>query len=361
MNRMKKTSPSRVYVSDPQIDLLARLSNASGVSGDESEIRKIIRGEIAAFADSVQTDVMGNLIVEKNAKSGDSVHLLIAAHMDEVGFMLVDKESEGIYRFSTVGGIDSRSLPGKQVFIGKDRLPAVIGACPVHLSTREERENILKIDGLRIDAGPGSADIPLGSYAVFSTQFRAYGPSLIGKALDNRIGVATLIELIKNVPDRIHLTAAFTVQEEIGLRGAAAAAFNCRPDLAMVVDCTPAMDQIPYDGSENTLYRTKLSSGPAIYSMDRETLYDHRLIDFLKTSAAEEAIPYQIRQPGGGGTDAGAIHLTRDGIPTATISVPGRYPHTAVMIVRKTDWENTIRLFVTAMNRLSLDLFQPLR
>ncbi|NMA13069.1 MAG: M42 family metallopeptidase [Chloroflexi bacterium] len=355
INCKKQTLPT---IEKEQIDLLARLSNASGVSGDEAEVRKIIREEITPFADSVETDVMGNLIAQKNAKGKCALHVLIAAHMDEVGFMLVDKDSEGIYRFSLIGGIDERSLAGKQVLIGKDHLPGVIGACPVHLSTKEERECILKLESLRIDAGPGCTDLQLGSYAVFATRFQAFGPSLIGKALDNRLGVATLIELLKHCPEHIHLTAAFTVQEEIGARGAAAVAYNHKPDLAFILDSTPAMDQPSYDNAENTQYRTRLGFGPAIYAMDSNTLYDHRMVEFLKTTATENGIPYQIRQPGGGGTDAGAVHLSQDGIPTATISVPGRYAHTAVMIARKSDWENTLRLLTASLDSVSQDIFK---
>ena len=174
----------------------------------------------------------------------------------------------------------------------------------------------MKSDSLRIDTGPGSKDLEVGDYGSFATKFHQLGSSLCGKALDNRIGVATLIQLFKNAPDSIELIAAFTVQEEVGLRGAEASAFNLMPDFAFVIDCTPANDQQAWDKSENTLYRTRLGHGPAIYTQDSRTLYDRRLIKFVTGLAQEHGIKVQLRQPASGGTDAGAIHLTQHGIPS---------------------------------------------
>ncbi len=348
-------------LTEERIALLEKLSNAAGVSGNENAVRAIVRQEISAFADEIRVDALGNLIAVKKSPLQDPVKVLIAAHMDEVGFMLVDKETDGIFRFKVVGGIDVRSLPGKPVLVGKNRAPGVIGACPVHLTTREERERILPLETLRIDVGPGASEIKVGDYAVFATKFAKMGPSFCGKALDNRVGVATLIELLKNCPPQAELTAAFTVQEEIGLRGAEVAAFNYEPDFAFAIDCTPANDQPSRDGSENTQYKTKLGHGPAIYSADGRTLNDPRLIRFLTGIGDRYAIPYQIRQPGPGGTDAGAIHLTKAGIPTISVSVPGRYAHTAAMIARAADWEHDYQLLFVALNEISRSLLQEPR
>ena len=345
-------------LTDEMIGLLETLSNIAGVSGNEIAVRSIIRDSITGFVDELHTDALGNLIALKKAKVEKPLKVLIAAHMDEVGFMLVEKESDGIFRFKVIGGIDERALAGKPVQVGKKQKPGVIGACPVHLSTREERERILSVDTLRIDTGPGTSEIQPGEYATFATKFIRMGQSVCGKALDNRIGVATLIELIKNCPENIELIAAFTAQEEIGLRGATVAPFRNDPDVAFVIDCTPANDQPAWDQSENTHYKTKLNQGPAIYASDGRTMYDHRLIRYLTLLCENYAIPYQIRQPGPGGTDAGAIHLSKNGIPTASVSVPGRYAHTAAMIVRIADWEKHFQLMTAALAHLHADILK---
>ncbi|HOG60640.1 MAG TPA: hypothetical protein PKX76_04940 [Flexilinea sp.] len=357
----KSTIDSLPVLPESSVRLLEELSNAVGVSGNENEIRSIIRREVSSVADNLTTDTIGNLIAVKHAKNDHALRVMVAAHMDEVGFMIVDKESDGIFKFQVVGGIDERALAGKAVQVGKKHAPGVIGACPVHLSTPAEREVILKTDNLRIDTGPGSKDIEVGDYATFATKFKRMGGSFCGKAIDNRIGVATLIELLKNAPDSIELIAAFTVQEEVGLRGAEVAAYNINPDFAFVIDCTPANDQPAWDHSENTLYRTKLDQGPAIYTNDSRTLYDHRLIRYLSDLGDRYGIRYQYRQPASGGTDAGAIHTSRSGIPTISLSVPGRYTHTAASIIRKADWEDHYRLMTVALRHIDADILKENR
>jgi endoglucanase len=169
--------------------------------------------------------------------------------------------------------------------------------------------------------------------------------------------VTTLITLLENAPTNIDLLAAFTVQEEIGLRGARVAAFTLNPDLAFVLDTTPAMDIPVWDGSENTLYRTKVEHGPAIYIADGVTLSDPRLVNLLKNIGDVYNIPYQFRQPGGGGTDAGAIHKQRSGIPSVSVSVPCRYLHTAASIMRLNDWKNSVALLHAALCHIDESIF----
>jgi endoglucanase len=238
----------------------------------------------------------------------------------------------------------------------------VIGAKPVHLTTSDERERNIPLDSLRIDLGPGSnAKAKVGDRAAFATPFARLGPSLRAKALDDRLGVATLIELVRQPPPGIELLAAFTVQEEVGLRGARVAAYALEPDLAIAVDSTPAMDLPAWDEQdggpvENTRYNTRLGHGPAIYVADGATLADPRLVRHLVDTAEAMQIPYQIRQPGGGGTDAGAMHLARAGIPSASVSIPGRYAHTAAGLARLSDWQHTLDLLYQALGRLTPDL-----
>jgi len=181
--------------------------------------------------------------------------------------------------------------------------------------------------------------------------------SICAKALDDRLGVANLIELLKNAPPNIDLLAAFTVQEEVGLRGARVAAYAFDPDLALALDCTPANDLPAWDGEENSRYNTRLDHGPALYLADRATISDPRLIRHFVETAEAQNINYQFRQPGGGGTDAGAIHKQRAGIPSLSMSVPGRYLHTAASMVRINDWQHTLNLLYAALAGLSPEIF----
>lgn len=337
-----------------QIQLLERLSNACAVSGNEGEVRAIVLEEVKPYANDVKVDALGNVLVTHIGKGESPLKVMLDAHMDEVGFMLVEEDKDGLYSFEIVGGIDERQLVGKPVLVGRDHIPGVIGAKPIHHTTREERSHSIPVDSLRIDIGlSGEGKVKPGEWATFATRFTQVGPSLIGKALDDRLGVATLIELLKHAPENITLQLAFTVQEEIGLRGAKVAAFGLNPDLAFAIDSTPAIDLPMWDGSENTQYNTRLDKGPAIYVADGGTLADPRLVRYLAETAEREGIPYQFRQPGGGTTNASAIHRARSGVPSISISISGRYAHTAAGVARVSDWENTLRLMQAALRRLT--------
>ena len=336
-----------------QLKLLEKLCNVIAVSGDEGEVRKLVLEEMKPHADELKVDVMGNVLATKfgTGKNKRRMRVMLDAHMDEVGFMIVADDGEGLYRFETVGGIDVRHLVGKQILVGKDYSPAVIGGKPIHLMNGEERTRKVPLDALRIDTGL-SGKAKVGDRAGFATKFRRVGPSILSKSIDDRIGVATLIELFRQAPPTIDLCAAFSVQEEIGLRGAKVAAQYFNPDIAIAVDSTPANDMPLYDGGENISYNTKLGLGPAIYIADGSTLHDPRLVHFLQETAEAEAIPYQLRQPGGGGTNSGAIQKALAGIPTVSVSVPHRYTHSPVSISRVDDWKNTLALLHAALKRI---------
>jgi endoglucanase len=219
----------------------------------------------------------------------------------------------------------------------------------------DERNRRVPVDSLRIDIGlTGRANV--GDRAGFATKFQRAGPSIMSKAIDDRIGVATLIELIKHAPANIDLCAAFSVQEEIGLRGAKVAAQYFKPVMAIAIDATPAHDLPDYDGSENISYNVKLGLGPAIYIADGSALHDKRLVQFLSEVGDTEKIPYQFRQPGGGGTDSGAIQRTLAGVPTVSVSVPHRYTHSPMSISRVEDWKNTINLLHAALRKIKPEL-----
>jgi endoglucanase len=354
----QKAGPYRpTRIGSTQIKLLERLCNACAVSGDEGEIRKIVLDEVRPHADEVKVDALGNVLAIRRAaqmEPGSSAPLkvMLAAHMDEIGMMITADEGEGIFRFDLVGGVDGRQLAGKAVWIGREHIPGVIGAKPIHLAKDEELKSPITLDTLRVDVGPEKSKVKVGDRLTFATSFTRLGPSLRAKALDDRLGVAILIELLKNPPRSVDLLLAFTTQEEIGARGAHVAAYALKPDLAVAVDSTPANDLPSWDGSENISYNTRLGAGPALYIADSSTLSDPRLFRYFVQTAQALDIPYQVRQPGGGGTDAGAIHKQLSGIPSLSVSVPGRYAHTAALICRVEDWQNTISLLHAALDRL---------
>lgn len=346
---------AKTAINNAQVKLVEKLSNAVGVSGDEDEIRQIVITEIKPFIDEYHIDRMGNLLAIKHAKKQNALRVMFAAHMDEVGFMLVKEDGDGCYAFEAVGGIDERQLPAKPVLVGKDRLPGVIGSHPIHLTSAGERESSTPLKQLRIDISPAcSGKVKIGDYATFATRFWRSGNSLFGKALDDRLGVAALIELAKRNPGNLEVLFAFTVQEELGLRGARVAAYDFEPDMAFVVDSTPAFDLPLLDSEEeNTQYNCQLGAGPAIYLADAGTISDPRLIRFLLQLTEQHQIPCQFRQPGGGGTDAGAIHISRSGVPSVSVSIPARYAHSPILHAKLIDWQNTLALLYLVLENVN--------
>ena len=330
---------------------LKELSEAVGVSGREDEAREIIVDAIAGQVDEYRVDSLGNVIALKKGDGSSELKVMLAAHMDEVGFMISQIEKSGLLRFFKVGGIDNRVLPAKKVWIGDDKVPGVIGAKPVHLTERKERSQVIESDKLVIDIGASSKEeaeklVKLGDYATFATEFIELDPegsgwrAVQGKAFDDRAGCAVLIELL-GASYPFDLYAAFTAQEEVGLRGAQVAAFAIEPDFAFTLECTGA-NEIPT--KKDISPSTRLGQGPAITIMDRSFIADRRLVRLLIDSAEKLDIHYQIKQPGIGGTDSGAIHRSKEGVPSVTVSVPCRYIHSPAAILSLNDFDNTVRL-----------------
>lgn len=349
--------PRSPAIGAAQFRLLKHLCMAVAPSGAEGPVREIVRAELGAFADEMQVDALGNLLVTRRGRGARRLRVLLDAHMDEIGFMVVAEESDGIYQFESIGGIDPQNLPGKAVVVGRENTPGVIGARPIHLSKREDLKHTISVDKLRIDVGPGGK-LKLGDRGTFAGNFRRTGPSIMSKALDNRLGVATLIELVKRAPFRADLLAAFTVQEEIGLRGARVVANHFKPDLAIILDATPARDLPMQREGENITYNSRLGMGPAIYLSHPAAIDDPRLVKYLADTAQRARIPFQYRQPGGGSNDAGAIQRTGSGIPVVSVSVPHRYTHTAMSVARLDDWTNTLRLLSAALGNLPADILR---
>jgi len=344
-------------VTRSHLQLLKELTEAVAVSGDEEAVRKIVRREVEPLADDVKVDALGNLIATKRPRGRRRMKAMLAAHMDEVGFVLVAAEGDGTFRFDRVGGVDPRQFPAKPVWVGRNRIPGVIGAKPIHLSTPDERKRPLDIESMRIDLGvdtkeAAQAKAKVGDRGTFATRFNRLGPTVCGKALDDRLGVAALIELLRYPPEGIELCAVFTVQEEIGLRGAKVAAHAVDPQVSIVVECTAANDLPTWDGDENPSYNSRLGLGPALSVADRMAIGDPRLLQLAVETAERMKIPFQLRQPGGGTNDAAEIQLAREGIPTLAVSVPGRYLHTPASIASLADWRNLLRLVHAILVRI---------
>lgn len=325
--------------------LLKELTEASGVSGNEKEVRDLIISEIKDYVDNYKIDRLGNIIAYKKGKD-ISKKLMITAHMDEVGLMIKDIDKDGFLKFMTVGGIDKRILVSKPVLVGKNKLPGVIGAKPIHLQRPDERTKALNIDDLYIDIGAKSKEeaekyVSIGDYVVFDSDYVEFGDGLIkAKALDNRVGCSLLIKLIKEISD-ISFYAVFTVMEEVGLVGAGPAAFEVDPDYAIILEGTLCYDMPKFD---THLIPTYINNGPAISLIDRTTIYNREFRDKIVEIAEKNNIPYQFRKTSMGGNDSGRIHTTKEGSITAAISVPCRYIHSPASVMSKKDYDNTFAL-----------------
>ncbi|MBE9472607.1 MAG: M42 family metallopeptidase [Chloroflexi bacterium] len=334
--------------------ILKELSEAFGVSGNEDDVRAIVLDAVREHVDEVKVDALGNVLAFKRGTGRQRMRVMLAAHMDEVGLMVVGHDNDGFLRVRSVGGIDPRVLPGTLLQVGPGRIYGVIGVKPIHL-LKENADKVAKLEDLVVDVGAKSKDearklAPLGTYATFATRFRELGPTVRGKAFDDRAGCAVLVELLRGERFRFDLHAVFTVQEEVGLRGARVAAYAIEPDCAFALEGTVA-DDMPRD--KDTSPTTELGQGPAITVMDRSFIADRRLVRLLTSTAEELGIPYQIKQPGIGGTDAGAIHLTREGVPSVTVAVPCRYIHSPVALLSLDDFNNTVRLMRASLARLT--------
>ncbi len=340
--------------------LLQKLSDARGVSGNEEAVRQVILEAVQDHIDSYRVDALGNLICFKQAvepRAAFPRRVMIAAHMDEIGLIVTNINSDGTLRFAKVGGIDDRVLLSKQVLVGEAAVPGVIGFPPIHLIPREERTKVTDFDKLIIDIGATSKEaagklVNCGDYVSFRSRFRVLSEdglrTVVGKAFDDRAGCAVLAGLLR---DRyaFDLYAVFTAQEEVGLRGAQVAAYAVNPDVGFALEGT-ICDDLPKDRDESPV--TELGKGPAITLMDRSFVADQRLVRLLLRAAEQEGIPHQFKRAVAGGTDSGAIHLTREGVPSVTVAVPSRYIHAPISMLSLCDLENTEKLMRAALHLL---------
>jgi len=320
--------------------LLERLSNACGIAGREEEVREILRQELTPHVDQIWTDVLGNLIVRKGF---GPYKVMLDAHMDEVGFCVGSITDEGFLKLKKVGGLDDRVLPGRTIWVTNRRIPGVIGAKAWHLTPSEDRNKVIPLDQMWVDLGCRSRDeveslgIELGDPAYFATTFEHFGDRVVkGKALDDRAGCAVLVELLKNHYPDITLYGLFSCQEEIGLRGARTATYKLKPDLALALEGTGSANVVDVDPMDTI---TNMGAGVAFSPLDASAIPNALLYDHLISVAENAGIRYQFRRLTGGGTNAGAIALQRDGTPVATISIPCRYIHTSAALLNLDDYE----------------------
>jgi len=340
--------------------MLKELSEAYGVSGNEESVRSILISAVRDHVDEIRIDALGNLLTVKHGTDQDRMRVMLTAHMDEVGLMVVGHDDSGLLKVRAVGGIDDRLLPGTLLVVGPERIPGVIGIKPIHLVESGEMKSVSKIEKLAVDIGAKGKEeaqelVPLGTYATFATRYRELGPTVTGKAFDDRAGCAVLVELLRGERFAFDLHGVFTVQEEVGLRGARVAGYAVDPDCAFALEGTIA-DDIPKE--KDVSPTTELGKGPAITVMDRSFIADRRLVRLLTDTAEELGIPYQFKQPGLGGTDAGAFHLAREGVPSATLSVPSRYIHSPVALLNLEDFNNTVRLMRESLSRLTRETLE---
>lgn len=317
---------------------LETLCSIPGISGREDEVRDCLITLIGQSA-QCKVDPLGNLIVFKKGVKTPKNKVMLAAHMDEVGFMVTNITDDGYLKFSAVGGVDTRVMLGRPVIVGEKNRPGVIGIKPVHMVADDEKADIPEGDSLYIDIGAnnrGEAEkvVSPGDAVSFDSRPVRFGEGRIkARALDDRAGCLILVNLIKSeLPFDMHFV--FTVQEEVGLRGAKTAAFSVAPDYAIVVETTTAAD---IAGVPKEKQVCKLDSGAVISFMDRSTVYNRKLYDLAFTLAKKNNIKVQPKTAVAGGNDAGSIHSSRGGVRTLTVSLPCRYLHSPSCVIHEED------------------------
>lgn len=325
--------------------LLKKLCTADGISGDERAVRELIIDEIKDFADDIQIDNLGNLLVHKKGRERAKSKLMLSAHMDEVGMMVIDVTADGFLKFDEVGGIDRRVLLGKQVKVGKNGVNGVIGLKPIHLTKGDEKTAIPDFSEMYIDIGADSREqaleqVRLGDSICYVSEFRENDFTVSAKAIDDRFGCYVMIEMIKS-DLRYDTDFAFVVQEEVGLHGATTAAYTKNPDFALVLETTTAADIPEIDRHKQVC---TLGEGAVISVMDRRTIYDKDMVALAFTTAGQKGVKAQYKRAVAGGNDAGAIHQSRGGVRTLAISLACRYLHAPCCIASKADCESMLTL-----------------
>ena len=334
---------------------LERLSNASGVVGREEEVRNLMVKLMQPYSDEVRVDKLENVIAVKKGKK-NATKVMLAAHMDEIGLMVKTINKEGFLQFAKMGGIDDRILVAQKVIVYTNNGPlyGIIGSKPPHIQKEDERKKILAYDELFIDIGAKDKEdaakmgVAVGDAVGFDAKFaKVNEDTVIGKAFDDRAGCAAMIETLKLL-EKTECTvyAVGTVQEEVGLRGAVTAAFSIEPDIGIALDVTVAGDVPGVREFDSTV---KMGKGPALTVSDSGLITHPKILRLLLDTAKEEKIPVQLETGLMGSTDAARISLSRQGVPSGTISIGTRYIHSPIGMLNLKDVEATVKLTTAAI------------
>ena len=340
------------------VDILETLSNSNGVTGREDIVRDLMTEYLKPHVDEIKEDKLGNLIAFKKGKEGAPT-VMIAAHMDEVGLMVKNIKKKGFLQFTKIGGLDDRILLAQKVVVHTDKGPlnGVIGAKPVHIQTEAERKKVIEADKMFIDVGAMDKEeaekmgVQVGDVVSFDTKFSKVSDTVVlGKAFDDRVGCAVLVEVMKRLKDvDCNVYAVGTVQEEVGLRGATIAAFQCEPDLGIALDTSVCGDTPGVGEGEAP---AKMGEGPVLTVADAGLIAHPKVLRLLVDSAKEKKIPFQLETGIRGATDAARIALSREGVPSGVVSVAARYIHSPAGLLNLDDVEKTVQLVVCAIGNV---------
>ncbi|MGJ9382969.1 M42 family metallopeptidase [Salipaludibacillus sp. CF4.18] len=344
------------------LKMLKELTDANGIPGNEREPREVMKRYISPFADEVSTDHLGSLIAKKTGTVTDGPKIMVAGHLDEIGFMVTSIDDRGFVKFQTVGGWWEQVMLAQRVTVmtRNGNIPGVIGSKPPHILAPEARKKSMDKKDMFIDIGatskeqaaefgvrPGDSIVPVCDFTVMKNE-----KLLMAKAWDNRIGCAIAIEVLRRLKNEEHPNTVYgvgTVQEEVGLRGARTSAHYIQPDIGFGVDVGIAGDT-PGVTEKDAL--AKMGEGPQIIMYDASMVGHKGLRDFVTDTADEKKIPYQFDAVPGGGTDSGSIHLTANGVPALSITIATRYIHTHAAILHRDDFENAVQLIVEVIKKM---------
>jgi endoglucanase len=341
------------------VPLLARICEAPGAPGSEKKIRNLILTELKGLADDISMDNMGNVIAMKKGKSSTKKSMA-AAHMDEIGFIVTHIDDKGFVRFNPVGGFDPKTLTSQRVIIhGRHDIMGVMGSKPVHIMSPEEKHKPVKITDFFIDTGMPKKEVEqvvaIGDFVTRHSPLIELGECVNVKSLDNRASVFVLIETLRELKKSkrkpsYDFYAVFTVQEEVGLRGAQASALKIQPDFGFGLDTTIAYD-VP--GSTPQERCTTLGEGTAIKLMDSSVICDYRMIEFMKSTAKRHKIKWQPEILAAGGTDTGSLQrMVAGGSIVGAVSIPTRHIHQTIESCHKKDIAESIRLLAACICEL---------
>jgi len=335
---------------DFDYDLLRRLSEAPGVPGREEAVRAIVADALGDLGLDLRVDAMGNLVAETTGPEG-APKVMVSAHMDEIGFLVRHVGDDGFVRVQNLGGFDVRNLFARQVLVharhGEPRVGVLHPAVkPVHIAGAEERKKVPELHEFAVDLGLDAdtvkKQVRVGDMVTLLQPFQDLGPVVIGKALDDRSGCWILIETLRRLDTpSCCVQAVFSVQEEVGLRGATTGAYGLAPDVGVALDTTLAVDT---PGTPEHQAVTRLGDGVGIKVSDSSMISHGWLVDRMADLAERDGTPHQFEVLPLGGTDGGAIQRSRDGVPSVTLSTPSRYVHTVTEMVAKTDLEAAVAL-----------------